>query len=102
MQALCLLVLAVSGVGETPAAASYLLVPAGCVDGRILVQPMPYEPHEGDLVLFDDHSKNWRALYHFVGSDVPDHSGIVVKLPDGRPALLESGPDDGKLCGPYV
>jgi hypothetical protein len=102
MQALCLLLLAASSVCGAPPGGSFLLVPAGSGDGRVFVEPIPYEPHEGDLVLFDDHSKNWRALYHFVGSDVPDHSGIVVKLPDGRPALLESGPDDGKPCGLQV
>jgi hypothetical protein len=102
MQAFCLLLLAAAHACGTPPDGSFLLVPDGCVAGRVLVHPMPYEPHEGDLVLFDDHSKNWRALYHYVGSDVPDHSGIVVKLPDGRPALLESGPDDGKLCGMQV
>src|SRR5262249_22915596 len=101
-QATCLLVLAVSAACATPPEGSFLLVPAGCADGRVFVQPISYEPHEGDLVLFDDHSKNWRALYHYVGSDVPDHSGMVIKLPDGRPALLESGPDDGKLCGLQV
>jgi hypothetical protein len=94
--------LAASRLCGAPPDGSFLLVPAGCADGHVLVQPIPYEPREGDLVLFDDHSKNWRALYHYVGSDVPDHSGIVVKLPDGRPALLESGPDDGQLCGMVV
>ncbi len=63
---------------------------------------IPYVPQPGDLVLFDDHSATWRFLYHMAGTDMPDHSGIVVKLPDGRLALLESAPDDGKLLGLYV
>jgi hypothetical protein len=61
-----------------------------------------YVPQEGDIVLYDDHNPTWIKLYHMVGSDMPDHSGIVFRLPDGRPALLESAPDDGKLAGMYV
>jgi hypothetical protein len=71
-------------------------------DGTISTSVVPYQPHEGDIILFDDHSSTWRFLYKMVGSDVPDHSGMVVKLPDGSLALLESGPDDFKLAGPYV
>lgn len=65
-------------------------------------RPEPYVPQPGDLVLFDDHSWHWFLLYHLVGSAPPTHSAIVVRLPTGRLALLESGPDDGKLLGPYV
>lgn len=61
----------------------------------------PYSPHEGDLVLFDDHIRFWQIMYKLAGTAMPDHSGIVV-LMNGRTVLLESGPDDGKLAGPYV
>jgi hypothetical protein len=33
---------------------------------------------------------------------MPDHSGIICRLPDGRLAILESAPDDGKLAGMFV
>src|SRR5205085_2545494 len=33
-------------------------------------------------------------LYKFVGSGPPFHSGLIVPLPDGTPAIIESGPDD--------
>jgi hypothetical protein len=70
--------------------------------GAVHKQIEPYVPHEGDLVLFDDHNPTWKFLYHMVGSDLPDHSGIIFTLPDGRLALLEAAPDDGKLAGLYV
>jgi hypothetical protein len=78
---------------------SYLATLVQAPDGRLATQSGPYVPQEGDLVLYDEQSPTWRALYRMVGSDCPDHSGIVVKLPDGRPALLEAGPDDGHLIG---
>jgi hypothetical protein len=90
--------------GGPPAepAGSYLLTWIPCADGseRTLVEE--YVPQPGDMVLYDQGSKRWRFLYHFVGSCPPDHSGLVVPLPDGRLALLESGPDDGKMVGLWV
>jgi len=80
----------------------YLQVPLSAGDGPAVFRAVPYYPSEGDIVLFDDHSSVWQVLYKMVGSGMPDHSGMVVKLPDGSPALLESGPDDFKLAGPYV
>jgi hypothetical protein len=53
-------------------------------------------------VLFDDHNSTWQFLYKMVGSGMPDHAGIIFRLPDGRPALLEAAPDDGKLAGMYI
>jgi hypothetical protein len=70
--------------------------------GSAVTRFVPYYPCEGDIVLFDDHNPVWHFLYRMVGSDMPDHSGMVVKLPDRTLALLESGPDDFKLAGPYV
>jgi len=51
-------------------------------------------PQPGDLVFFDDHNKKWGVLYKLVGSGPPFHSGLFFALPDGTPAILESGPDD--------
>jgi hypothetical protein len=81
---------------------SYLYTRKPGPNGTVQTCVEPYVPHEGDMALFDDHSSFWLPLYHLVGSDMPDHSGMFVRLPDGRMALLESGPDDGKLCGLYV
>jgi hypothetical protein len=71
-------------------------------DTQAGAQVEAYVPHEGDIVLYDDHSRMWEVLYKLAGSAMPDHAGIVVLLPDGDSYLLESGPDDGKLAGPYV
>lgn len=71
-------------------------------DGVVRPYGQPYCPRAGDIVLFDDFKMHWLILYHLVGSAPPTHSGIVVQLPNGQFGLLESGPDDGKLIGPYV
>jgi hypothetical protein len=53
-----------------------------------------YVPHEGDLFFFSDHSVFWRWVYMLAWTGPPFHVGIVARLPDGRPALLEAGPFD--------
>jgi hypothetical protein len=54
----------------------------------------PYQPREGDILFFDDMSKWWTFLYAIASTAPPFHAGLVVKQPDGTPAVLESGPDD--------
>jgi hypothetical protein len=54
-----------------------------------------YTPREGDLIFFDDHSPAWSPLFAYAGTGPPLHMGIVVRRPDGTPAILEAGPDDG-------
>src|SRR5581483_9259519 len=88
------------GANPEPAEGSFLHALVSDSDGTAPVAV--YVPQEGDIVLYDDHNSTWLKLYHMVGSDMPDHSGIVFRLPDGRLALLESAPDDGKLAGMYV
>jgi hypothetical protein len=58
----------------------------------------PYVPREGDLVFFDDHKVFWQVLYYWAGTGSPYHMGIVVKRADGKPAILEAGPDDKLFC----
>jgi hypothetical protein len=58
----------------------------------------PYVPCEGDLVFFNDHSQKWHFLYKLVGSDWPFHASIICKLPDGRTAIAEAGPNDTLSC----
>ena len=69
--------------------AGYLASP-GLGPGRAA----PYVPHEGDLIFYDDHNRVWIALFALAGTGPPLHMGIVVKKPDGSPAVLEAGPDD--------
>jgi hypothetical protein len=63
-------------------------------NGQFVPKACPYIPQPGDLVFYDDHNNMWGLLYKFVGSGPPFHSGLVVGLPDGTPAVIESGPDD--------
>jgi hypothetical protein len=76
------------GVKEGPSA-GYLL-PA---DGNPVEAPA-YEPREGDLIFFDDHSPMWTVLFAHAGTGPPLHVGIVVKRYNGSLAVLEAGPDD--------
>ena len=49
-------------------------------------------PH-GDIILFDPCRIIWNVLDALAGTQPPDHIGMVVALPDGRLALLESAPN---------
>lgn len=53
-------------------------------------QAMPYVPREGDLVFFWSGGPFKKALYRMFFIGPPSHVGIVVRLPDGHPVLLES------------
>lgn len=53
-----------------------------------------YQPREGDLIFFDDHSRVWNTLFALAGTGPPTHMGIVVKKAAGGLAILEAGPDD--------
>jgi hypothetical protein len=55
-------------------------------------QAVAYQPQPGDILLFDSQSMIMKGLYFLAGTQLPDHAGIVVPRPDGRPALLEAGP----------
>jgi hypothetical protein len=74
--------------------AGYLFLRPPRHPGSLQRQAVPYKPREGDLVFYDDHSRSWTALFALAGTGPPTHMGIVVKRPDGRPAVLEAGPDD--------
>ena len=65
--------------------------PAGYLMGD---PPRPYEPREGDLTFYDDHSRVWMKLFEMAGTGPPLHMGIVVRRKDGTLAVLEAGPDD--------
>jgi hypothetical protein len=99
---LCCLACGACTTAPADAAGSYLTIVTQGLDGAVQTRVEPYVPRAGDIVLFDDHSPTWLFLYKMVGSGMPDHAGIVFTLPDGRAALLEAAPDDGKLAGMYV
>ena len=53
-----------------------------------------YVPQPGDIVLYSHSSLRTRFLYLLAHTGKPYHAGVVVNLPDGRPAVLEAGPYD--------
>jgi hypothetical protein len=78
---------------------SYLTSTTKAADGSVRVQVECYNPQPGDLVLFDEQSAFWQTIYFMVGTQAPDHAGIVVRAPNGDLVILESAPDDGELIG---
>jgi hypothetical protein len=53
-----------------------------------------YQPQPGDIILFSHNQLRSWFLYTLARTGKPYHAGIVVRLPDGRPAILEAGPYD--------
>jgi hypothetical protein len=83
---------------QTRVRAGHLIQHERDAEGIVRQSSEPYEPREGDMVFFNDHSVKWGLLYKMVGSDAPYHSALVFKRPDGTPALVEAGPNDTLLC----
>jgi hypothetical protein len=88
----CLVLVACHGSPDPApeAPGSYLITkaPGQGVVCRTCIEP--YCPHEGEVILWDDNSLIWKALFLCAGSRPPSHSCIVVLRPDGTPALLEA------------
>lgn len=76
--------------GRAAEPSGWLLACADALDGPC----EPYLPQPGDIVLYAHKSLRSRVLYTLARTSKPYHSGIVVHLPDGRPAILEAGPYD--------
>jgi hypothetical protein len=94
--ALALATCLAGGTDAGDATASYLITTTRGPDGQLHRHADPYLPQPGDIIFFDVHNLFWITVLHWVKSEPPDHAGIVVRLPDGRMALLEAAPDDGK------
>ncbi|GIW79578.1 MAG: hypothetical protein KatS3mg105_1385 [Gemmatales bacterium] len=74
-----------------PAPWGYLYQPAYSLDEKPRLPARPYVPQAGDIVLFSNHSLFWDTIFLMAGTTIPFHSGIVVEMPDGEFATLESG-----------
>lgn len=87
------------------AAASIAAAPYGdvwqsayCLDYELRGPTLDYQPQAGDIVLYSyEGSILWGVGYKVALSGGPDHSGIVVCMPDGTFGILEAGPDDSLM-----
>src|SRR6185437_16836642 len=70
------------------------LLPPGVGPEDATVVREGYVPQPGDLVFYSSDKMRQLFFYALAHTGKPYHSGIVVNLPDGRPALLEAGPYD--------
>jgi hypothetical protein len=83
------------GVSPPPCPQGVLCQPAYCIDENVREPFTPYRPQPGDIYLATDRSRIIQAGHRLALSGAPHHSGIVIALPDGRPAILEAGPFNG-------
>jgi hypothetical protein len=75
--------------------AGYLCEPAYVMDDAVRGPLRKYVPQPGDIYLSTDRSWIINAGHRLAFSGQPNHSGIVIALPDGKPAILEGGPFNG-------
>jgi hypothetical protein len=67
-----------------------LRVPVRGEDGHCQVCLEPYEPHEGDIVLFQAKGVVENVIYALAATPCTTHCGIVVRRCDGSLGLLEA------------
>jgi hypothetical protein len=79
-----------------PAEAPFGYVYQPAFDVRAVPRPpaVPYSPKPGDVLLFSDTTPFWSLLFHLAWTGRPGHDGIVVRMPDGRLGVFESGYND--------
>lgn len=93
MRRTALFLFALSCIAACPA--GDLWQPAYCLDFELRGPVQPYVPQAGDIVIYMyEGNLLWSIGYKFAFAGRPDHSGMIVKMPDGTFATLEAGPDD--------
>jgi hypothetical protein len=70
----------------------FLSEPSFCQDAPPRAPAEPYLPQPGDIFLAWDRQLLARFFHKIAGADSLHHSGIIIELPDGQPAILEAGP----------
>lgn len=75
--------------------AGYLCQPAYAIDEEMRLPCKKYVPQPGDIYMSTDKSWIINAGHRLALSGQPNHSGIVICLRDGTPAILEAGPFNG-------
>lgn len=73
----------------------FVCQPAYAIDEEIRGPMKPYVPQAGDIFMSSDRSRIIQAGHRLAWSAQPNHSGIVIVLADGKPAILEGGPFNG-------
>jgi hypothetical protein len=98
---LCLLL----GSGEVATAqgppdgcVGYLYQAAFCMDYRLRQPAEAYLPQPGDLFLATDHGRAAKIAHWAAGTGAPQHSGVVMRMPDASLGLLEGGPHNTIRC----
>ena len=96
MRQLCILLFALSCVAASPVGDVWQ--PAYCLDYELRGPSTPYQPQAGDIVCYSyEGSILWGLGYKLALAGGPDHSGMIVKMPDDTFGILEAGPDDSLM-----
>lgn len=83
------------GAGEAAnGTVGYLYQPAFSLDRSLRLPAKPYVPQPGDIMLATDSSIFWTITHNMAGTGHPHHSAVVFVKPDGKIAVVESGPYD--------
>lgn len=93
MRYLLLILTALISIGAGPAGDLYQ--PSYCLDHCFREPARSYVPEAGDIIFYTtDGDLFWDIGYKCAFAGHPYHCGVVVRMPDGTFASLESGPDD--------
>jgi hypothetical protein len=77
---------------------SFLYQPSFSMNYELCGPAVPYCPQPGDLFLATDKGLLAKLGHKAAFTGAPQHSGIVIALPNGRVGLLEGGPHNTLHC----